>query len=191
MARGATVGGPPRGRVAVRAGAPVHGPGVGAPRGVAAADDDAREHIDILVFSGTFYAQTQPKVARMLADAAVRGAEVQLCFGAPDSDAVATRDREEELGGTLAHKIRSALTYYRPLVGVDGCELRLHSTTLYASLFRYDAEIMVNPHAYGQPASANPTLHLRRLDGGQLADHYVACFKRVWETAKPWNGEEV
>ena len=42
---------------------------------------DAREHIDVLVFSGTFYAQTQPKVARMLADAAGRGAEVQLCFG--------------------------------------------------------------------------------------------------------------
>jgi len=152
---------------------------------------DAREHIDVLVFSGTFYAQTQPKVAQMLADAARRGAEVQLCFGAPDSDAVATRDQEEELGGTLAHKIRSALTYYRPLVGVEGCELRLHSTTLYASLFRYDDEIMVNPHAYGQPASANPTLHLRRLDGGQLVEHYVACFKRVGETAKPWNGEEV
>ncbi len=50
---------------------------------------------------------------------------------------------------------------------------------------------MVNPHAYGQPASANPTLHLRRLDGGQLVDHYSACFERVWETAKPWNGEEV
>jgi hypothetical protein len=70
-------------------------------------------------------------------------------------------------------------------------ELRLHSTTLYASLFRYDDEIMVNPHAYGQPASANPTLHLRRLDGGQLADHYIACFERVCGTGKPWNGEEV
>jgi hypothetical protein len=152
---------------------------------------DASAHIDLLVFSGTFYGQTQPKVARMLADAAVRGVEVRLCFGDPASDAVATRDREEELGGTLAAKIRSALTYYRPLASVDGCEMRLHSTTLYASLFRYDDEIMVNPHAYGQPASANPTLHLRRLDGGQLAEHYIACFERVWATAKPWSGEEV
>jgi hypothetical protein len=63
--------------------------------------------------------------------------------------------------------------------------MRLHSTTLYSSLFRYDDEIMVNPHAYGEPASANPTLHLRCLDGGQLAEHYIACFERVWETAKP------
>jgi transcriptional regulator with XRE-family HTH domain len=59
---------------------------------------DASAHIDLLVFSGTFYGQTQPKVARMLADAAGRGVEVRLCFGDPASDAVATRDREEELG---------------------------------------------------------------------------------------------
>ncbi len=152
---------------------------------------NASEHIDVLVFSGTFYVQTQPRVARMLADAAERGVGIRLCFGDPASEAVATRDREEELGGTLAAKIRSALTYYRPLADIDRCEMRLHSTTLYSSLFRYDDEIMVNPHAYGEPASANPALHLRRLDGGQLAEHYIACFERVWETAKPWSGEEI
>jgi hypothetical protein len=152
---------------------------------------EARERIDVLVFSGTFYAQTQPRVAAMLAAAAGRGVEVRLCFGDPASEAVATRDREEGLGGTLAHKIRSALTYYRTLTEVSGCEMRLHSTTLYSSLFRYDDEIMVNPHAYGEAASANPTLHLRQLDGGQLAEHYIGCFERVWATAKPWYGEEV
>jgi hypothetical protein len=40
-------------------------------------------------------------------------------------------------------------------------------------------------------ARANPALHLRRLDGGQLAEHYIGCFERVWDTAKPWFGEEV
>jgi hypothetical protein len=151
----------------------------------------ASERIDVLVFSGTFYAQTQPRVARMLADAAGRGAEVRLCFGDPRGDAVATRDREEGLSGTLGAKIRSSLTYYRPLADTEGCEVRLHSTTLYASLFRYDDAIMVNPHAYGEPASANPTLHLRRLDGGRLADHYIASFERVWATAVLWSGHEI
>jgi hypothetical protein len=47
------------------------------------------------------------------------------------------------------------------------------------------------PSAYGEPASANPALHLRRLDGGQIAGHYLVCFERVWDTAKPWYGEEV
>jgi len=46
----------------------------------------------------------------------------------------------------------------------------------------------VNPHVYGEPASANPALHLRRLDGGTLAAHYLAAFDRVWATAIPWSG---
>lgn len=145
--------------------------------------------IDVLVHSGTFYAQIQPRIASMLADRAAAGAKVRLCFGDPASEAVTIRDREEQIGGTLAHKIRSSLTYYRPLLEVDGCEVRLHATTLYASLFRYDNEILVNPHAYGEAGSANPVLHLRRLDGAGLFDHYAHSFGRVWETALPWTGE--
>ncbi|GAA3142282.1 XRE family transcriptional regulator [Planomonospora alba] len=152
---------------------------------------EAQERIDVLVFSGTFYAQTQPKVARMLAEAVERGVTVRLCFGDPTSQAVEIRDREERLGRTLAAKIRSSLTYYRELTDLDGCEVRLHGTTLYASLFRYDDEILVNPHAYGEPASANPTFHFRRLDGGTLADHYMASFDRVWAEAVPWSGTEI
>jgi hypothetical protein len=149
---------------------------------------EAQQQVDVLVFSGTFFAQTQPRVADMLREAAGRGAMVRLCFGDPDSAAVDLRDREEGLGGTLAAKIRSALTYYQPLLSIDGCDVRLHSTTLYASLFRYDDEVLINPHAYGEPASANPTLHMRMLDGGRVAHHYVDSFERVWETAIPWGG---
>lgn len=153
--------------------------------------NEVQEHLDVLVFSGTFYAQTQPRITSMLADAAKRGTQVRLCFGDPEGEAVAVRDREEGIGGTLAAKIRSALTYYRSLVDVDGCEVRLHSTTLYASLFRYDDEILANTHVYGEPASANPVLHLRRLDGGTVAGQYLASFERVWDTAMPWSGGEV
>jgi len=35
---------------------------------------EAQEHVDVLVFSGTFYAQTQPRIASMLSAAAGRGA---------------------------------------------------------------------------------------------------------------------
>lgn len=150
--------------------------------------DEVQERVDVLVFSGTFYAQAQPRIASMLAGAAKRGVQVRLCFGDPASEAVSVRDQEEGIGDTLAAKIRSALTYYRPVADVEGCEVRLHSTTLYASLFRYDDEILVNPHAYGEPGSANPVLHLRRIDGGSVADHYLASLERVWATAMPWSG---
>jgi hypothetical protein len=153
--------------------------------------EGAREDIAVLVMSGTFYAQTQPRVGRLLAAASARGVRVRLCFGDPSAEAVAVRDREEGLNGTLAAKVRSALTYYREAAAAGDIEMRLHSCTLYASLFRYDDEIMVNPHAWGEPASANPVLHMRRLDGAQVAATYMDSFERVWDTAKPWTGEDV
>lgn len=149
----------------------------------------AAGNIDVLVFSGTFYSQIQPRIAAMLQARIAAGVKVRLCWGDPESAAVAIRDEEEGIHGTLAHKVRSALTYYRPLLEVPGCEIRLHGTTLYNSLFRYDDEILVNPHAYGEPASANPVMHFRRLDGAPLFPHYVNSFERVWETARPWTGE--
>jgi hypothetical protein len=149
----------------------------------------AHHQIDVLVFSGTFFAQTNPHVAQMLADCADAGVRVRLCFGDPSGRAVAVRDEEEGIGGTLAAKIRASLTYYRNLVGVPGCEVRLHDTTLYNSLFRYDDALMVNPHIWGQPASANPLLHLRRMEGTGWFDHYTGSFDAIWETAKPWSPE--
>jgi hypothetical protein len=153
--------------------------------------DGAREDIAVLVMSGTFYAQTQTRVGRLLTAAAARGVRVRLCFGDPSAEAVAVRDREEGLNGTLAAKVRSSLTYYREAARAGDIEVRLHSCTLYASLFRYDDEIMVNPHAWGEPASANPVFHMRRLSGGQVAATYMDSFERVWDTAKPWTGEDV
>ncbi|YCK41468.1 XRE family transcriptional regulator [Actinomadura sp. ATCC 39365] len=152
---------------------------------------DAQERVDVLVFSGTFYAQTQPRIARLLTGIAQRGVAIRLCFGDPDAQSVETRDREGGLGGTLPAKIRSSLTYYRTLPDLDGCEIRLHATTLYASLFRYDDDILVNPHAYGEQASANPNFHFHRLDGGTMAEHYMSSFERVWAGAVPWSGAEV
>jgi hypothetical protein len=104
--------------------------------------------------------------------------------------AVDIRDREEGLRGTLAAKIRASLTYYRQLVDIEGCEIRLQGTTLYASLFRYDDDMVINPHLWGQPASANPVLHLRRLDGAGWFDRYADSFAAVWQTAAPWNPSE-
>jgi hypothetical protein len=152
---------------------------------------DAQHHVDVLVFSGTFFAQVQPRISSMLCARVHAGARVRLCFGDPSAEAVAIRDREEGLGGTLAAKIRASLTYYRDLTDVDGCEVRWHDVTVYASIFRYDDQLLVNPHVYGEPASLNPTFHFQRIDGGSLFGHYLGSFERVWAQAKPWRGTEV
>ena len=64
-------------------------------------------------------------------------------------------------------------------------DARLHDATLYNSLYRFDDDLLVNTHAYGTPAGQSPVLHLRRLSGGRLFDHYMASFERVWQAARP------
>lgn len=147
------------------------------------------KQIDVLVFSGTFFAQSNPRIARMLQERADAGVRVRLCFGDPAGEAVRVRGVEEGIGDTLAAKIRASLTYYRTLVGYLGCEVRLHDTTLYNSIFRYDDQLLVNPHIWGQPASANPLLHLRRIANAEWFDRYDESFEAVWETARPWAPE--
>ncbi|MGW1176285.1 helix-turn-helix domain-containing protein [Kitasatospora sp. NPDC002543] len=150
---------------------------------------EAEQGIDVLVFSGTFFAQSNPRIAAMLAQRAAAGVKVRLCFGDPQGHAVAIRGREEGIGDALAAKIGASLTYYRPLLGTPGCEIRLHDTTLYTSLFRYDDDLLVNPHVWGQPASANPLLHLQK--GGDLGwfGGYASSFDAVWDLARPWTDD--
>jgi hypothetical protein len=151
---------------------------------------EAETAIDVLVFSGTFFAQSNPHVVKMLAARADDGVRVRLCFGDPTGQAVALRGLEEGIGDTLAAKIRASLTYYRPLLPYVGCEVRLHDTTLYTSLFRYDDTLLVNPHIYGQPASANPLLHLKRADPAGWFDTYTDSFNTVWATSRPWTPDQ-
>lgn len=147
---------------------------------------EAREQIDVLVFAGTFFAQSNPRVASMLAECAVSGARVRLCFGDPHGTAVTVRGCEEGIGDALAAKIRASLTYYRRLLTEERCEVRLHDTTLYSSLFRYDDDLLVNPHIFGQPASANPVLHLKRGSADGWFARYTEGFEAVWASARPW-----
>ncbi|MBL1285304.1 XRE family transcriptional regulator [Streptomyces sp. NPDC057067] len=150
----------------------------------------AQEQIGVLVFSGTFFAQSNPHVATMLAERASDGVRVRLCFGDSYGQAAAIRGQEEGIGDTLAAKIRASLTYYRPLLPEAGCEVRLHDTTLYTSMFRYDNDLLVNPHVWGQPASANPILHLRRAGTSGWFDNYAQSFEAVWATARPWTPDQ-
>ncbi|MFG2909897.1 XRE family transcriptional regulator [Kitasatospora sp. NPDC048286] len=151
---------------------------------------EARQQIDVLVFSGTFFAQSNPHVAKMLAERAADGVQVRLCFGDPRGHAAAVRGREEGIGDTLAAKIRASLTYYRALLPEERCAVRLHDTTLYSSLFRYDDNLLVNPHIFGQPASANPLLHLRQADATGWFDNYAQSFEVVWAQARPWTPDQ-
>jgi hypothetical protein len=100
---------------------------------------------------------------------------------------VRRRGEEERIGDGLAARVRLGLLYLQDAIGAPGVELRFHATTLYNSIYRFDDDMLVNAHVYGAPAAHSPVLHLRRLPGGQLFDHYQASFERVWEQASSDN----
>ena len=85
----------------------------------------------------------------------------------------------------MAARIDLAMAYIRPVLDRQGIDVRLHETTLYNSLFRFDDDLLVNTHVYGFPAAHNPVMHLRRTSDSGLFGHYMSSFARVWELSTP------
>jgi hypothetical protein len=143
------------------------------------------ERLDLLAHAGLFLPDGRSDFASVVRQKAEAGVQVRLLYGEPGGDAVALRGAEEGIGDGLAARIRLVLTYMREATEAPGVSVRLHDTALYNSLYRYDDDLLVNTHAYGVPAGQSPVLHLRRLTGGRLFDHYMASFERVWQGARP------
>jgi hypothetical protein len=147
--------------------------------------DTASDGIDILVYSGLFLADNRPDLADVLSEKATSGVRIRMLFGDPNSAEVARRGDEEGIGPGLASRINIAISYLAKAVGTPGLEIRLHDTILYNSIYRSDATMLVNTHVYGAGAGFNPVIHLQRVPGGRMFDHYQTSFDRIWETAKP------
>lgn len=142
----------------------------------------AEEEIGVLVYAGLFLAE-DVGLLRTLAERARANVSVRILLGDPDSPHVARRGADEGVDGAMAARIRNSMVLYRPLGDVDGVEIRLHDTVLYASLYRADDDLLVNPHVYGVTASHAPVLHVRQVEYGDMASVYVESFERVWESA--------
>lgn len=144
----------------------------------------AAARVDVLVYVGMFLTENPAFVPALRAKGG-GGGRVRLLLGDPDSREVQRRSTDEGIGrAAISAKIRNALAFFRTLDGASGVEVRCHGTTLYNSIYRYDDEMIVNPHVYGIPAPHAPALHLRRLSAGCLFETYAQSFDRVWETAK-------
>lgn len=152
--------------------------------------NEAAQEVDILVYSGLFLTD-DARLIKTLRAKARDGAKIRLLFGDPKSREVVKRSTEENIGAsTISAKIRNVLAFFRPLAGEAGVEIRLHKTTLYNSIYRFDDEMLVNMHVYGSMAAHAPVMHLRRLSGGDLFDTYSESFDVVWRESKPtsWDG---
>ncbi len=138
-------------------------------------------HIDIFTNAALFLPEENPNVIDIIKHKASNGLSVRILMGDPDSPAATLRGHEERLFDALPGRIRMALAYFRPLADVDGIEFRLHQTTLYNSIFRFDDQMLVNQHIYGTYGYIAPILHLRRVDGCDLFDTYMRSLDLVWQ----------
>lgn len=145
--------------------------------------ETAEHEIGVLVYSGLFLSEDAGthQVFRAKADA---GVGIRILLGDPQSAAVAQRGADEGLNDAMAAKIRNALLMYRPLQGVEGIDFRIHDTILYNSIYRADDQLLVNTHIYGFNAAQAPVLHLRKVAGGGMVNHYLDSFERVWDRAR-------
>jgi hypothetical protein len=147
----------------------------------------ASDHVDVLVYAATFLPEQYPTLLDVLRAKCDRGCRVRIALGDPDHPTILARGREERFGDGIASRVRNALRHYSGLVGHPGAEVRVHATTLYNSLYRFDDALLVNTHVYGVTAAQAPVLHLRRLDGGALFDTYLCSFQAVWDEGRPYS----
>lgn len=144
---------------------------------------DARESIDLLFYAGTHLFEND--LVGTLARKAAEGVRCRVAIGDETSQTVKQRAIEEGTTGGLEGRIQLHRLYLRALRDVPGIEIRAHGSTLYNSLYRFDQDLLVNTHAYGAPAGLSPILHLRRVPGGRMWDHFMQSFDKTWDEAEP------
>jgi hypothetical protein len=104
-----------------------------------------------------------------------------VLLGARDCEAVKQRSLDEGIGrDTISAKIDQAQAFFRPLQGVPSIEVRTHDTVLYNSIYRFDSDMIVNPHVYGKTAPMAPAMHLRKNLTYGLFNTYADSFEAVW-----------
>jgi hypothetical protein len=127
----------------------------------------------------------KPDLLKILETKGASGTSIRMLFGARDSHAVIQRSLDEGIGrNTISAKIDHALAHFQPIGDLRGIEVRTHETVLYNSIYRFDDEMLVNPHVYGKIASHSPAIHLRRLSAGNFFTTYLDSFDVVWNQAR-------
>jgi transcriptional regulator with XRE-family HTH domain len=145
----------------------------------------AEERIWVYAYASLFLPEDNPDSIEVLRRKAESGVQVRILLADPDSPECVVRGVEERLFDTIPARVRMALAYYSPLVGVPGVEFQLQRATLYNSIFVYDDEMLINQHVYGMYGYLAPILHLRRIEGGDFFSMYIRSFESVWEISSP------
>lgn len=145
----------------------------------------ATSQIDVLVYAALFLFEQNPDLPQLLATKAASGCKIRVALGDPASPAVQARGEEEMFGDGIVSRTRLALRHWSPLLDAGAVEVRLHGTTLYNSIYRFDDQMLVNGHIWGGSAYGAPVLHIHRIPTGRLFDVFADNFDAVWSSGTP------
>ena len=145
----------------------------------------AEREIDLLAYAALFLPEQHLSLVDLLREKAAAGCKVRLLLGDPTSPKIIERGEEEQFGEGIVSRSRVALLHYQPLAISGRAQIRVHGTTLYNSIYRFDDTMLVNTHVYGCNAYSAPVLHLRHSAKGGLFDTYLESFESVWALSTP------
>lgn len=152
---------------------------------VSALANEATTRIDVCAYAATWLWDSIPGFVPLLRRRIDDGVTARLCLGDPDSDAVRVRGAEEGIGASLAARCRLGLSYARPLIEAFPSSVRMTGATLYASLYRFDDDVLANFHLFGNPASASPVLHCHKRGSSGIVANLERSFDAIWDQATP------
>jgi hypothetical protein len=145
----------------------------------------AEREIDVFAYAALFLPEQHLSLIDLLREKSAGGCRVRILLGDPTSPKIIERGEEEQFGEGIVSRSKVALLHYQPLATSEGVEIRVHGTTLYNSIYRFDDTMLVNSHVYGCNAYSAPVLHLRSIVKGGLFDTYLDSFESVWALSAP------
>jgi hypothetical protein len=145
----------------------------------------SNEQIDILGFSALWLWESVQDFSGILRTKVRQGVGIRICLGDPTSEAVRLRGEEEGVGPSFAGRCEIAIKYARSFSPNAEEMVRLSGRTLYTSIFRFDNELLLNTHLWGNAAVDSPLLHVRRQGDRGIFENAMRSFERVWMEAQP------
>ena len=145
----------------------------------------AHNQIDVLGFSALWLWDAVQGFSEILRRKMSEGVRLRICLGDPNSDAVRLRGEEERVGQSFGSRCEIAIKYATSFgPGAEGV-VRISGQTLYASMFRFDNDLLLNTHLFGNAAVDSPVLHLCRHEDRGIFENAMRSFDRVWTEAQP------
>lgn len=123
-------------------------------------------------------------IVAALAERAKSELRVRICLCDPDIPGVPQRAIRPQDSSASTTETPDTLAAYAPLRENSDTEIRLYRGVMYSSIYYTDSQLLVGQHVHGLPAEQAPVLHLRRIEGGDMAAAYLDAFEHTWSDAQ-------